>query len=298
MRQGVIAVCVVLLGCSVGFGQAVVPPPGGTQFFGAPPTEKFDDKAAFKGLPPVPALPPPPKPAEVVVPDGSLPTPPPRKIWTGGLEFGLNGSQGDSNVLNIKLGSLLDRKTESNTFHLDFLYTLNRENGSVSQNQALLNARDEILFPDSPWSLFTAVQLEYDDLRSYDFRIGVYGGFGYLWLDNGTTLFKTRAGAGATREINSRPGPPADRWVPEAVFGFDFNHRFTERQGFVSSVDIYPSLSQLGEYRVRARAAYEIIIDPDHGMVLRLGIQERFDSNPGAGQRNSLNYFATLMFRF
>jgi hypothetical protein len=167
----------------------------------------------------------------------------------------------------------------------------------VSQNQALLNARDELLFKGTAWSLFSALQVEYDQLRPYDLRVGVYGGVGYKWFDTKTTLFKTRAGAGAVRELNTREGF-ADRWVPEAVFGFDFNHAFTDRQRFVSAVDAYPSLSQIKHVRVRARAAYEVLLDPEHCMVLRLGVQERYDSEPGNGQANALNYFATLMFKF
>ena len=33
-------------------------------------------------------------------------------------------------------------------------------------------------------------------------------------------------------------------------------------------------------------------------MVLRLGVQDRYDSNPGPARRNDLNYFVTLLFRF
>jgi hypothetical protein len=98
--------------------------------------------------------------------------------------------------------------------------------------------------------------------------------------------------------MNIRRGGPPDRWVPEAVVGGDFNHRFTDRQGFVSTVDVFPNLSQLGQFRVRARAGYEIVISPEHGMVLRLGVQDRYDSNPGPAKRNDLNYFTTLLFRF
>ena len=105
-------------------------------------------------------------------------------------------------------------------------------------------------------------------------------------------------GAGAVREMSlGRPEPP-DLWVPEALVGTDFNYRFTDRQSFVSSVDVYPNLSQLGQYRVRARAGYEILLDPKYGMVLRLGVQDRYDTLSGLSRRNDLNYFATLLFKF
>lgn len=273
-----------------------VVPPGGTGYFGPANEKTFNEKAMFPApTPAAPAVPPPPPPT--LIPDGSLPPPPPPRIWTGGFEIGLNGQQGNTDVLNVRIGANADRKTAENLFHFDLLYLISRQDGTTSQNQALSNTRDEILFPGSPWSVFTALQIEYDEFRDYDFRVGVYTGLAYAWVNTPATLFKTRAGVGAQYEISIAGGAP-DKWVPEAVLGYDFNHKFTDRQGFVSTVDVYPSLANLGQYRVRARAAYEIVIDPDHGMVLRLGVQDRYDSNPGTSKRNDVNFFASLLFKF
>jgi hypothetical protein len=277
--------------------QAQTIPPPAKDFFGASPNQPFNEKALFPNAPPGPA-PPPPELPPTLIPDGSLPPPPPPKLWYGGFEVGLNGSQGNADVLSLRVGANADRKTPGNLFHVDLLYTTTRQDGVVNQNQALLNARDEILFPNSPWSVFAATQVEYDEFRAYDFRAGAYAGLSRPWVKTDRTLFKTRFGAGAVREISTARGGPPDRWVPEGLLGFDFNHRFTDRQAFVSTVDVYPNLSQLGQYRVRARAGYEIVVDPKHGMVLRLGVQDRYDSSPGRSHRNDLNYFATLLFKF
>lgn len=273
--------------------------PGTT--FGSQASQPFTEKVMF---PNSPALPKPNKPVVVedpppiVIPDGSMPAPPPQRMWTGGFEFGINGSQGNTDVLNLRLGASADRKTERNFYHSDVLYTLSKQDGKTRSNQALWNVRDEILFPNSPWSVFAAFQLEFDEFRDYDLRAGVYSGLSYSWLTSDRTAFKTRAGAGAVREIATNRTDTQDRWVPEALFGLDFNHRFTDRQSFMMNADMYPSLSKLGQYRVRARAAYEIVIDPEHCVVLRLGVQNRYDTNPGNAKRNDLNYFATLLFKF
>jgi hypothetical protein len=300
-RRNLLATATLLIAAATAAAQPKPP-----DFFGPAPSQQFDEKALFPappkpvqtpktigpdGLPVIPEVPP------VVIPDGTYP-PPPKKLWRGGVEFGINGSQGNSDVLALRLGANADRKSDTNFFHFDFLYTLTTEEQTTRQNQAILNARDEIVLHDSPWSLFTALQLEYDVFRAYDLRVGVYGGLSYLWLKSDTTLFKTRLGAGATREMSLGSGGPPDKWVPEAVIGGDFNHRFTDRQGFVSTLDVFPNLSDFGQFRVRARAGYEIVLDPKHGMVLRLGVQDRYDSNPGPAKRNDLNYFTTLLFQF
>lgn len=221
--------------------------------------------------------------------------PPPLKIWNGSIEAGINGQTGNTEVVNLRTGFNLRRKTDENLFTTDLLYALARQEGLTTQNQMLFNARDEILSPGSPWSLFASTNIEFDEFREYDFLIGVYGGMGYTFIDDGTTLFKVRAGAGAVRRV----GGPTDRWEPEAIFGYDFNKRFTDRQAFLHSLDYYPRIDQPSQFRVRARAAYEIIVDPTTGTALRFGIQNRYDSNPGPiSKRNDLNYFASLVIFF
>ena len=278
--------------------------PGGKDYFGPPLSSKFDDKTAFPDTPPAlkPADSKDPPPRPIVLSDGTiLPPPPPLgpppKLWTGGFEIGLNGSQGNADVFNLRVGANADRKSDDNRFHTDLLYTENRESGVTKANQGILNSRDEVLLGRTPWAFFTALQVEYDQFRDYDFRVGTYAGMSYRWIKSDNTFLSSRLGAGAVRELSHSPLTP-DRWVPEALMGGDFNHRFSDRQAFVSSTDFYPNLSQIGQYRVRARAAYEIVIDPRHHMLLRLGVQDRYDSSPGTALRNDVNYFTTLMFKF
>jgi len=220
--------------------------------------------------------------------------PPPPKIWSGGFELGMNGSQGNSPLFNFRLGNDFERKTDSNLFTTNVNYSYSNQNSIVSQNRALWNMRDEILFGKSPWTLFASSQLEYDQFRDVEFRLGIYGGVGYTIFNDDVTTMKARVGAGAARQI----GGPQDRWVPEGLLGWECTHKFTDRQRFIAAVDVYPSLAYFGQYRVRARAAYEIIVAPEWGLTLRIGIQDRYDTNPGDSKRNDFDYFTTIMLRF
>lgn len=267
-------------------------PPAANQFLGTPLNENFGPNSAFAGLPPAP--PPPPKPQPQPV-DGLMPDPP--RIWTGSAELGINGAYGNSDVFNMRTSWHAERKTTTNLFVSDFLYVYTLQDKTTEQQQALFNVRDEILFADSPWSSFVANQIEYDELRAYRFRVGVYAGCGLLVKDRKDMNFRIRAGAGAQREMGKRDGPPT-QWVPEAVMGYDFRYRMDDRNGLVSVLDYFPRIDDWGQFRVRARLAYEFIISPENGAVLRMGVQERYDSNPGNGSRNDINYFTTLGFRF
>ena len=144
--------------------------------------------------------------------------------------------------------------------------------------------------------MFASTNVEYDELRAYKFRVGVYAGVGYTFIDDADLTFKVRAGAGAVRELGS--GGLADRWVPEAVFGYDFKYRLSDRSSFLSVLDFYPRIDDFSKYRVRARIGYENVLDAKNGVVLRVGVQDRFDSDPGNAKRNDVTYFMTLGVKF
>jgi Protein of unknown function, DUF481 len=248
--------------------------------------------------PPSPTFDPPrfaPSPPPTVVDGGGLlPSERPAKVWSGGGELGMNGAEGNSKLFSLRAGVSAKRKTDTNLLSTDFLYTYAKQNDTLTQNQALFNARDEILFPGSPWSLFASTNIEYDRLKAYDFLIGLYGGVGYQVVQSDVIDWRVRAGVGAVRLF----GGPNDRWVPELVFGTDFSYKIDDRQSFVFNLDYYPRVDNFAQYRVRARGAYQVILDKASGTTLRLGVQDRFDSNSGPAKQNDLTYFATLGFTF
>ena len=294
---GLLAVCV--LGVSaVGAAEPISSPPpvAGRASSGTPLSEAFSPDALFPKKPaPPPVPPPPPAPPE----DGLLPIPPlppPAKRWSGTADVGLNGAIGNSELFNLRGGWNVRRKTDTNSLTSDFQYVYSERDRELSTHQALFNTRDEFLIPNSRWSPFAALQIEYDQLRAYRFRVGTYVGSSYRVVDNEAITFKTRGGVGATRELGSDGSP--DRWVPEFLLGYDFRWKWNDRSTFVSIFDLYPRVEAPWVFRARLRMAYEYIIDPDLGAVVRFGIQDRYDSDPGPARRNDLTYFTSLGIKF
>lgn len=283
----------LLLSLSAGSAQIASPPPAAARAgSGTPLAESFGSDTLF---PKKPDPPPPPREPDPDLGDDLFPPPPP-KIWSGGADLGLNGATGNSELFNLRAGWNVRRKTNSNAFTSDLQYVYSRQGSEMKAHQALYNARDEVLFGASPWSAFGAGQLEYDQLRAYRFRVGAYIGASYAVIDSPDRVLKLRAGAGATREFGS--GLTADRWVPEFLLGYDFRIKLTEQGTFVSILDYYPRVSDPRQYRVRARAAFEYVLDPKTGTVVRFGVQDRYDSDPGDAKRNDLAYFSTFGFKF
>ena len=240
--------------------------------------------------PAVPGLELRPAPALVAEP----PPPPPPKLWSGGAEMGFSGAAGNSENFAFRLGGDAKRETPDAIFKINGLYRYGTARGVRNENRAFTLARNEWLFGASPWSLFADGSLEWDEFRAFDLRVASHAGLGYRFLKTDTTLLKGRAGAGFSREI----GGPSNRFVPELVFGFDFEHKFSDRQKITATVDYYPDLGNFADYRLEARAAYELLVDPKHNLTLKLGLLDRYDSTPEGRKPNDIEYFGALLWKF
>ena len=299
MRWSAGSICALVVAAGIPAADPISSPPpvAGRSSSGTHIIENFTPDALFPKRTPLP-LSPPPAP-EVFEEDGLVPIPklpPPPKLWSGTVDVGLNGAIGNSQLLNLRGGWNIRRKADRNSLTSDFQYVYSEQNRDLRTHQALFNTRDEIVIPGSRWSPFAALQLEYDQLRVYRFRVGTYAGSAFRVVDTENLTFKVRSGIGATRELGSDGAP--DRWVPEFLFGYDFRYHWNDRSTFVSILDLYPRVEDPRQFRARLRLAYEYVFEPSIGAVVRFGIQDRYDSDPGPAQRNDLTYFTSVGFKF
>jgi len=255
--------------------------------------------------------------AEAAVPEppaAPAPEEPEPKLWKSQAEFGLNGSEGNSERLSVRLGARSKRSTDRNVLSLEALYTRSDEasdgnDRETTENKATGKINNDWLFEDSAWRYFLSGAAEYDEFQDYDARLSASMGPAYAFIDDDDTSLIGRAGIGTSWKVGGEDDDP----VFELVFGYDFEHAFTERSKIVSSAKIFPNMSETGEFRTVAQLAYDIKLDAPLALTLRLGVEDRYDStiedtfmDDGMGglildeefEKNDLDYFATLLWDF
>lgn len=229
----------------------------------------------------------------VLVPVEPTPPPPPKQ-WTGGIDFGINGTDGNSQNFNLRLGADAKRERADSIFTTSLVYNY-ATNGSVrTANQALFNNRYEWLFADSPWSRWVSSGLEYNEFRAFDLLITAHAGLAYSWWKNDAGLLKTRAGFGGSKPV----GAPDDNFIPEAMLGLDYERRLFDRAKFVFGGQLFPNLGDWFEYRAEIRAALDVLIDPEHNLGLKLGLVDLYFSDPQGRKPNDIQYFMALTWKF
>jgi putative salt-induced outer membrane protein YdiY len=222
------------------------------------------------------------------------PPPPPPKIWEGSLEFGVNGTEGNSETFNFRVLTNAKRTTDRTILSLNTRYVKNTADSTETAHRFFFEGRDELLFSTSPWTLYVHQTTEYDEFRAFDLRVTGDAGLGYQFFKNDAISLLGRAGPGFSQEI----GGPDDSVVPEAVLGLAYEHKITQRTKFTASTDYYPDVSDFGDFRLNSQANWEMVLDEALHLSLKLGVLDRYDSTPNGVEPNDLDYSATILWSF
>lgn len=219
---------------------------------------------------------------------------PPEKLWEGGLELGVNGTEGNTQTFNLRFGAKLKRKTESNSLSGDLDYRRDSADSQETANRGFLDWRFEHFFKDSPWTWFVHGTVEYDEFQAFDLRVALDTGLGYRLINTETTNLTGRFGGGTSREI----GGPDDKFIPEAVFGLDVEHKINKRHKVTLTAEYRPDVTDFADYRLNSKAAWEILLDEEMNLSMKVTASDRYDSTPHGLKPNDLDYALMLLWSF
>ncbi|HJN12469.1 MAG TPA: DUF481 domain-containing protein [Pirellulaceae bacterium] len=212
---------------------------------------------------------------------------------SGSVELGINGSDGNSEALSLQTGFDLKQKTDVDELRFDLTYNKATADGVQTQHNSLFNASYEWTIDESKWDLFLREATEYDEFKAFNLRIAINAGVGYDVIKTDATIWKIRCGAGSSTEI----GGPADEWVPEGVFGVDFERQLSNRQKISLTGDYFPDWSDFTNYRIVSEASYEVLLNEEHNLNLKMSMQDRYDSTPNGARPNDINYSVLLLWK-
>ena len=218
----------------------------------------------------------------------------PVHLWKGGIELGFDGSEGNSETLNFRFGIDAKRKTDLDILDLNLDYRKKTADSRETANRLYFDGRHEWLLLDTPWTWFVHQTTEYDEFKAYDVRVTLDTGIGYQFIETDGTSLMARCGSGLSREI----GGPDDSFVPELALGLDFDHQLTQRQKLSASAEYTPDLTGFSDFRVNTKAGWEVLLDEEWNLSLKLTVLDRYDSTPNGARANDLDYSITLLWSF
>lgn len=244
------------------------------------------------------------QPEGEIAANGEEPPPPPLPLesetsflkgWTGSVEFGLNGSTGNTEELDVLGRFDARRDTDRYLTRVTASFEYGTAEGEETDNEFTIDARNSWKLRDPRWRIFLQGGYEYNEFEDWLHRFTLGPGVEYQAINNDRTELLLRAGVQARKEV----GGEDNTWSLEGVIGFDATHKLTERQTLEAGFDFYPQLDDIGPYRFEADLAWRIEVDPAANLFLRTGIHSEYDSTPGPDRkRHDLDYYLTLGWAF
>jgi len=214
--------------------------------------------------------------------------------WSGEAELGINGSEGNTDNQTIRANARLTRRRELDIWDTRFNYSYETENNDATEDKRSLLSIYDWLEPGSPWRTYVAGKGEKDRFKDYDYRYSVNAGRAYEFIKNDTTESVGRAGVGWQTQI----GGQEDGTDPQGLVAWQFEHAFSDRQGYEHFVSWAPLLNQMDDYILNVRAAWRIDLSDTDPWYLKLGADWDHESEPGDAKANDVDYFAMIGTRF
>lgn len=214
--------------------------------------------------------------------------------WESTAEVGLNGSSGNTERFNVRAAAQMDRFVGDEESRLRFTYTYANEDSQVTEQKFRASARHDHLYDGTPWRAFGQGVYDYDQFQDWNHRVSLRAGGGYQFIETEKTDFLGRFGFAATKDLQGSN----TAWRPEALAGLEYKQQITAKQSFEFYVDFFLDLSDTGPYRIEGRAEYAILLDEESNLSLKIGIEDRYDSQPGSANRNDVDYYALLSWTF
>lgn len=216
--------------------------------------------------------------------------------WTGSFEIGADGSDGNSQTLDVLSGFEVTKETVSADYLVDFDYIYESANGAPTNHTLMLLGRREWDRKGTDMKWFADGWYEYDQFQDFDNRIAFHAGLGKIPLHkrNCCTL-KGRLGAGTSKQWNQYVD---QEWRPEVLAGGEYRCKFNDRSSLYVEADYYPSVGDLNDFRVKVRAGWELLLNEKKGLGLKLFAIDRYDSTPADALPNDLDYGVSLIWKF
>ena len=206
--------------------------------------------------------------------------------WTGGADFGVALTKGNSDTTNLALGLALTRETLNDETNVYAASIYNRDNtNGVSRtiaNTIRLGVRYDRNF-NKRWFGYGFTDLERNGLQDLNLRWVLGGGVGYHAIRNERTRLDFLGGLAMNREYFE--GFDNDRTSLEAQIGQTLSHQISSRMSIKEQLFFFPNLSDTGEYRVNFDTS--LVTDVTKRIAWQLTLSDRYLSNPPPGLKQN-----------
>ena len=149
------------------------------------------------------------------------------------------------------------------------------------------------LFSESRWFMFTRSRFDYDDFRTWEFRLQGDAGVGYEFIKWETFTLRGRTGPSVVQEWNE------NQFRAEWLAGPELVWNLTPNQKLEASNFIYYSFTPWGEFRNVSNLNWKWDLAQKPALSLKAGLENEYQSDVASGdKKNDLKYYTSIGIDF
>jgi putative salt-induced outer membrane protein YdiY len=219
------------------------------------------------------------------------------KLWSFHAEAGLNGQDGNTELVNFNADVSATYKTDYDRLRFYNLDRYAKSNGVDSAQQILGGIDFEHDFLPTNWFAFGNLELENNRFRDLALRTSIVGGAGYIFVNDKDLSFKVRGGPGFEHDSYLGGVPSKDTAIME--LGEFLKWQAEPWIAFEHSIQYYPTFHELSDYRVVMINGLVIPISRDKMWGIHAGVRNEYVSQPPLNfKRLDTFYFLNLSADF
>jgi putative salt-induced outer membrane protein YdiY len=218
-------------------------------------------------------------------------------FWSGFLDTGLSVTSGNSDTLNFTLSGQAVRKTSRDTITA-YASSIFANNGTDGPTKTTANSigggiRVDLNVSDRLF-VYGLADFYHDEFQQLDLRNILAGGLGYHVVKTKPTTFDVYGGGAFNQSYYSTP---LTQITGEIMAGEYFSRVVSPRTSFTERFEIFPNVSNTGQYRFTFHANAVTKINNWFGWQVSYG--DLYVSNPPPGiKQNDVTLSSGLRFTF
>lgn len=201
--------------------------------------------------------------------------------WQGNAALALSRSAGNTNSTTYSAAVDEARTTSENKISLYFSTLYGKSQGVTSADKTRLGSRYDHNLGSQVFG-FGLLEFEQDSLANLNLRTGVGAGFGYYFIKNDVDSFDVFSGLSYSKS-NLSVGNAISGM--EILLGEESSHKLSETTRLKQKLSVFPSVKNSGQYRSLFESG--LVVDISSNMGLSISLQNKFNSDVGAGIKKS-----------
>lgn len=219
------------------------------------------------------------------------------KIWSGSLSLGAQLQEGNTDTMDLRFDAQAKRKVPFRELQLKFRADYGETEGETDTNKAFGEAKYKV-FRCERFYWFGVTNMEHDEMEDLDLRAQIYAGPGYYFIKKERTTVLGEVGAGIIGEWTNDENGRDETIEPGGWINFEWKQRLWETMEFFQGLTIYPSLGDVGEYRLRSESTLKAPLGKR--WALKLSAIDEYDSDPESedADKNDLRIITSVGYEF